>query len=431
MNADVISPELKTVLRRLKLSRMLDTLPERLALARQQKMPHQDLLLLALSDEATRRDGQAAKLRADRARLEPDCQLERWDETAKVEFDRALLNELASLRFIESHHHVAVVGSVGVGKTFLAHALGHVACRRGYSVLAIGADAMLKSLKHARLTQSHEKELRALLAVDLLIVDDFGLDAMDAQESRDAHEIILERHRAGSFPRPPRLLSRTLKGPHGASAADVSLHTSTSSATSRCRPNGETMANEKLLLEPTNTVELLRGWLLHAHRGRDRHDLAARRYDARRTRLGVPTIVLSAAVGTSVFAALGRETVLWANVLVGLSSVAAAALSALQTFFDYPGRAERHRQAATKYKAIIRELEESRATPDRLPDREYLDDVRRRLDALEQDTPVVPRRIYDAIERRYAAGVKLVGEASALYGNPTNAGVSTSVHAHP
>ena len=53
---DPISPELKTVMRRLKLSRMLDTLPERLALARQQKMPHQELLLLVLSDEASRRD---------------------------------------------------------------------------------------------------------------------------------------------------------------------------------------------------------------------------------------------------------------------------------------------------------------------------------------------------------------------------------------
>jgi DNA replication protein DnaC len=196
---DPISPELKTVLRRLKLSKMLDTLPERFSLARQQKMPHQEFLLLALSDEAQRRDGQAAALRAQRAHLQPDCQLERWDETAKVEFDRALLNELASLRFLESHHHVAIVGPVGVGKTFLSHALGHVACRRGYSVLALTADVMLKTLRHARLTQTHEKEMRALLSVDLLIVDDFGLDAMDPQESRDAHELIFERHRAGSM----------------------------------------------------------------------------------------------------------------------------------------------------------------------------------------------------------------------------------------
>jgi DNA replication protein DnaC len=199
MSPDPIAPELKTVLKRLKLSRMLDTLPERLALARQQKMPHQDFLLLALADEASRRDGQAAALRAQRAHLEADCQLERWDETANVSFDRALLNELASLRFLEAHHHVAIVGAVGVGKTFLAHALGHVACRRGYSVLALPADQMLKTLRHARLTQSHDKELRALLAVDLLVVDDFGLDAMDAQESRDVHEIIVERHRAGSM----------------------------------------------------------------------------------------------------------------------------------------------------------------------------------------------------------------------------------------
>jgi hypothetical protein len=92
VNPDVIAPELKTVLKRLKLSRMLDTLPERFALARQQKMPHQDFLMLALSDEASRRDGQAATLRAQRAHLQPDCQLERWDETTKAEFDRTLLN---------------------------------------------------------------------------------------------------------------------------------------------------------------------------------------------------------------------------------------------------------------------------------------------------------------------------------------------------
>jgi DNA replication protein DnaC len=199
MTTEIISPDLKVVLRRLKLSRLLDTLPERFVLARQQQMPHQDFLVLVLSDEASRRDSQAANLRADRAHLDPAMQLELWDSTAKVTFDRTLLNELVSLRFIEAHAHVTVVGPVGVGKTFLAHALGHIACRRGYSVLAIPADQMLKTLKHARLDGTHEAELRKLLAVDLLILDDFGLDAMDATESRDAYEIFTERHRAGSM----------------------------------------------------------------------------------------------------------------------------------------------------------------------------------------------------------------------------------------
>jgi uncharacterized membrane protein YccC len=67
MNAVTISPDLRSVLRHLKLSRILDTFPERLALARQQQMPHQDLLLLVLQDEASRRDSQAAAMRAQKA----------------------------------------------------------------------------------------------------------------------------------------------------------------------------------------------------------------------------------------------------------------------------------------------------------------------------------------------------------------------------
>lgn len=199
MTTDLIAPELRAVLRRLKLSGMLETLPERLAMARAQKMAHQDVMLLVLSDEISRRDSLAATVRADRAHLDPQARIENWDDTAKVTLDRQLLNELLSLRMIESHHHVAIVGHVGVGKTFLAHAIGHAACRRGYSVIALRADRMLKTLKHARLTGSYEAELRKLVATDLLVVDDFGLDAMDAQESRDAYEIFVERHRAGSM----------------------------------------------------------------------------------------------------------------------------------------------------------------------------------------------------------------------------------------
>ena len=199
MTADVISPDLKTVLRRLRLSRMLDTLPERLTAARQHKLPHQEWLLLILSDEVARRDSLAVTLRVQKAHLDPTMHWEAWDSTAQVTFDRVLLNELTSLRFLDSHAHVAIVGPVGVGKTFLAHALGHIACRRGASVLAVRTDQMLKTLKHARLDHSYETELRKIVSVDLLLLDDFAIDVLDTTESRDLYEILLERYRTGSI----------------------------------------------------------------------------------------------------------------------------------------------------------------------------------------------------------------------------------------
>lgn len=198
MTTDTVSSDLKAALRRLKLSPVLDTIPERFALARQQKMPFQDLLLLILQDEISRRDARSSALRAAKGHLESHCLLETWDETAKVTFDRSLLGELATLRFLDARQHVLIVGPVGVGKTFLAHALGHIACRRGHDVLALTADKALKSLRQARLTNSYEAELRRLISPDLLILDDFCLDAMDHQESRDAYEILTERQRAGS-----------------------------------------------------------------------------------------------------------------------------------------------------------------------------------------------------------------------------------------
>ena len=199
MNQEVITNDLRTVLRRLKLGPLAATLGERITLAHKQKMSHQDFLLLLLGDEVSRRDGAAASLRAQRGHLNPSMQLHAWDETAKVTFDRAILNELVSMRFIEQHRHVAIVGPVGVGKTFIAHALGHIACQHGHAVAFMRADRMLKTLKHARLDNSHEAELRKLLLPELLIIDDFGLDSMDAHESRDAYEILTERHRAGSI----------------------------------------------------------------------------------------------------------------------------------------------------------------------------------------------------------------------------------------
>jgi DNA replication protein DnaC len=193
-----LSLELRAALRRLKLSPMLETLPERLRLARERSLPYQDFLELVLSEECERRNHLASSARAQKAHLETALTLERWDDTARVILDRQLLAELASLRFLEAHHNVLLLGPVGVGKTHLASGLGHVACRRGYSVLFARTESLLKQLRASRLDHSLEREMRRLISVDLLILDDFGLDTLDATESRDVYEILVERHQRRS-----------------------------------------------------------------------------------------------------------------------------------------------------------------------------------------------------------------------------------------
>jgi DNA replication protein DnaC len=92
----------------------------------------------------------------------------------------------------------SVAVSVGVGKTFLATALGHAAVRRRFTVHFERCDRLLKRLRASRLDNSHDAEMRKLIRVDLLIIDDFALHALDALDTADVYELIVERHRAAA-----------------------------------------------------------------------------------------------------------------------------------------------------------------------------------------------------------------------------------------
>ena len=196
--APSISPELKSLLRRLKLGQLLDTLPERASLAKVHQLSHLQFLEQLLADEVTRRDGTSAVVRARAAHLDPHMVLEAFDESAKVTYDKAVLAELVSLRFVEAAQNAFILGPVGVGKTFLATALGHIACRRRISVHFERTDRCLKRLKAARLDASYDAEMRKLVRVELLILDDFALAALDATETGDIYEAVVERHRTGA-----------------------------------------------------------------------------------------------------------------------------------------------------------------------------------------------------------------------------------------
>lgn len=193
-----IKPSLKTVLKRLRLSGLLPSLPDRVAYATKQKLSFQDFLELMLQDEIDRRDHTSLALRIQLASFDGEQTFEQFDWNAPITFDRDRVRDLFSLGFLDRREDVVFMGPVGVGKTFLASALGHAACRAGKKVLFLRADAMLKELQQSRADHSHDKALRRLLVPDVLIVDDFGLRRLDTTQSSDLYEVIIERHRRAS-----------------------------------------------------------------------------------------------------------------------------------------------------------------------------------------------------------------------------------------
>ena len=151
-----------------------------------------------LSDEVDRRDRTSAELRARAAKLDPGMRLETFSTDSAATYDRQLWAELCSLRFLDDTRGALILGPVGVGKTHLATALGHIAIRRRRSVIFSRADQLFRRLKAARLDNSVEVEMRKLARVDLLILDDFALQAMDGTETADFYEIVVERHQKAS-----------------------------------------------------------------------------------------------------------------------------------------------------------------------------------------------------------------------------------------
>ena len=192
---DTVGPDLRGTLKALRLGQMLDTLPDRLTLARQQHMPHADFLQLVLADEVTRREAKSAGLRARAAGLDAAMRLDTWDESAAISYDRQLWNELVSLRFLDAARGALVLGPVGVGKTHLATALGHIAVRRRRTVAMAPAAKLFKKLKAARLDNTLDAEIRRLTTIDLLLIDDFALQPLDATDTADFYQICVERHR--------------------------------------------------------------------------------------------------------------------------------------------------------------------------------------------------------------------------------------------
>ena len=189
-----ITNELKQTLKRLRLSGLLATLPDRVAYAKGTKLSYTEFLELILNDEIQRRETTNVSTRLRTAMVDLDQTFERFDWEAAITVDRERLKDLLSLEFIGRKENVLICGPVGVGKTFIANALAHSACRRGHKVLMLRASTMFKKLLQSRADNSHGKELVKLIGPELLIVDDFGLQRLSDEQANDFYDVIVERY---------------------------------------------------------------------------------------------------------------------------------------------------------------------------------------------------------------------------------------------
>ena len=191
--------ELTPLLKRLQLGPMMATLPERIALVRREQLDYASFLEIILADEISRREHRRIEVRLHSAGFEQTCRLEDFDWTAPITMDRRLLDAVFSLEFLDKHEHVLLMGPAGVGKSFLAQALGYAAVRSGHTVRFIHADNFFRAMAQARVNNSVDRAFRSFLTPDLLIVDDLGLHRLTDQQSADLYELILNRHRVSSF----------------------------------------------------------------------------------------------------------------------------------------------------------------------------------------------------------------------------------------
>ncbi len=187
-------PELNPLFKQLRLSGMLDSLETRNRQAIEEKMAYTDFLALILQDEIARRSQKRLTLALRRANFRNQKTLEEFDFSFNPSINRALITELATCRFLQEKVAVFIVGPCGTGKSHIAQALGHAAVRTGHDVLFTTQSKMLSQLNAARAINTSERFFKKVAAVDLLIIDDFGLKPLRASQDEDFHDIIAERY---------------------------------------------------------------------------------------------------------------------------------------------------------------------------------------------------------------------------------------------
>jgi DNA replication protein DnaC len=186
-------------LRALGLSAMADALVAMESNPDAAELPHADWLGLLIDREATARDNRRLARRLQVAKLRQAASVENVDYRSPRGLDRALFQKLATSQWVREHQHLAITGPTGTGKSWLACALGHRACRDGFSVLYKRAPRLFADLAQARGEGRLARLMTTFERTQLLIIDDWGPEPISAEQRRDLLEIVDDRYDKGSL----------------------------------------------------------------------------------------------------------------------------------------------------------------------------------------------------------------------------------------
>jgi len=194
----VLDQQTMSIMYSLKLFGMAKSLEERLTDSNQAALSHAEFVGLLVQDEKMYRDNLRLKRLLKKAKLRQEAALEDIDYRVSRGISHQVMLELANPRWITAHRNVLISGPTGVGKSFIACALGNAAARAGYTVLYVRAPRLFETLQQSHGDGSHLKALARLSRVQMLIIDDFLLTQLSDTERRDLLEVVEDRYQAGA-----------------------------------------------------------------------------------------------------------------------------------------------------------------------------------------------------------------------------------------
>jgi len=182
----------------MKLHGMAEALRRWMESTKEKAIPPPDLVGLLADAEWTSRENKKLTVRLRTARFRQEACVEDIDYQHPRGLSKAVMLDLATCRWVGAHQNVIFSGQTGVGKSYLACALGQKACRDGHSVVYRRASRLLDELAQARVDGTHFQLLRRLAKTAVLVVDDFGLEVLNAAQRKDLLEVIEDRYAVSS-----------------------------------------------------------------------------------------------------------------------------------------------------------------------------------------------------------------------------------------